>query len=107
MDPSQQTIKPKMGCRQIVGYLLGLVFLLGGLLVGAVGIEFGLEKGNSDDLWFAVILGGMLVLIGIMIIWGVRRQAKRQAMIDSGMLTGIGMAHMINMNDYDDGDVGD
>ena len=107
MNSSEQNIKPKMGCRQVIGYLLGVVFLLGGLLFGAAGIEFGLEKGKSDDVWFAIIMGGMLVFIGVLIIWGVRRQAKRQAMIDSGMLTGIGMAHMMNMDDYDDGDVGD
>ena len=85
--------------RQILGYALALGFCVAGLVVSAAGIRFGLSKNDFEDVAAAAFIGGMLLLIGIILVFAVRKAARRRAALDKDMLTGVTMAHMLNMDD--------
>jgi hypothetical protein len=59
--------------RRLLGYGIALGFLLAGL--GTLGA--GLEEATGDDLYAALFMGGLLVLIGALIGFAVRRAATR------------------------------
>ncbi len=99
--------KPPGGFRRFVGYALAAGFLLSGAVVIGAGTSHGLERGDQDDVYAALFMGGCLVLIGVLIFWGARRSAKRMKQAwNDGMLDGVMLAHMMNMGD-DFGDGGD
>ena len=105
-DSKRPSVRSITGCRQILGYFIAIAFLLGGLVIGIAGVEFALRHDNRDDLLFALILGGMLVLIGVLIIWALRRRAK-SARVDANTVTAVGMAHLLNQDPSDTSDWGD
>jgi hypothetical protein len=76
-------------------------------LISIAGIETATRSSNEKDLWAALIITGMLLLIGIMIVVLSLKSRTRVHEDINGVLTCFVLAHMINMDDHSDagGDV--
>ncbi len=110
--------------RLALGVILGAGFFLVGLVVFGASMDVLDRHGTTEDFWAALLIGGTLLLVGLFIIilsFKARKRRnlamqKKQAAHDrgaaEGLVIGMGMAHMMNADDYeadtdDGGDFGD
>lgn len=65
--------KPIGAVRRLLGYGVALGFLLAGVAT----LGAGLEEASGDDLYAALFMGGLLVLLGVLVWFAVRKAATR------------------------------
>lgn len=68
--------------RRVLSTLLGLAFLIGGIVIGGAGLRFAAKTGDGEDAIAAAFIGGMLTLVGVLILWAVRKKMYRSAPTD-------------------------
>ncbi|MQX35998.1 hypothetical protein [Roseospira navarrensis] len=91
--------RPPIGlARKLLGYTVAGGFLLVGL--GTLGA--GLEAGTGDDLYAALFMGGLLVVVGLLIAWAVRKAATHGRARPAGQTRGGGWSGTRRHDDRDD-----
>ena len=106
-------IRRRFTWRQYVSFLLSGGFILVGAVSIAGAISMSDRGVSSDDVMFALILAGMMFLIGFIWIYASVRQAPRtdaqgnRVDADGNIMLGVGMAHMMTMQDTYDNDTYD
>lgn len=96
--------------RFVIGVVLSLGFLLFGLLILGAGFDTLSAKGMTEDAIAALVIGGLLSVVGIIIFFvalGARkkRKAGKKANYDEAGATIVGMS-MVS-DSFDDGDWSD
>ena len=71
--------KPIGGFRKLVGYLLAFCFFIVGFGSIGAGLDGASGSGSQDDLYAAIFVGGVLIFVGLVIAWAVRKAGRRGA----------------------------
>lgn len=104
--------------RLFIGLLLGAAFLLVGLTAIAGGADLMGRRGFSEDVGVAFGFGAVLMGLGVaIIVLSFKSNARRKEARRSGRparvgdrgeiegtMMGMGMAHLMNSDDFDGGD---
>ena len=89
--------------RFILGLLLGLAFAAGGIIGFIAAFDMTNRGITGDDVYAALFLGGILLLIGILIIWAAFITRKRAMNIDPEEISAQTRAMRMGMDFGDDG----
>ncbi|MBO6890725.1 MAG: hypothetical protein JJ866_02180 [Roseibium sp.] len=91
--------------RFLLGLILTCGFLLSGGAVMVAFFEVYASEGMSEDAGAALFIGGMLLFIGILMLFAVFKSRRRRQRFDAEQATAKGMAHWMAMDHS--GDSGD
>ncbi|MBT3880392.1 MAG: hypothetical protein HOI47_04505 [Candidatus Scalindua sp.] len=63
--------------KRFLGYVLSLIFISGGIIIGVAGIRFGLKNGKNEDLYIGLAALVIGVIIGFIIFRAVKKSAGK------------------------------
>lgn len=116
-QPVQHFVRKKRGgkFKRFIGYMLSLMFISGGLIIGGAGIRFGLKNEKNEDLYIGLAALTIGVVIGIIIFRAVKKSAGKsgpnynahEGIIYAQTLNAMHEDNIDDSTDYGDIDGGD